>query len=418
MDLRGKLERLAGARPRPVSIEATAATGAAELASVLPGQARRTPSGEHYLVSCEHPLELRIESNRSPKATPLAILAGQERVAQIPPPRWLFLDTETTGLAGGTGTYAFLVGVAQWANGSFRIDQYFMRGYSEERSLLEAVGARLAAAELLITFNGKIFDVPLLETRFRLARMRPPLEHLAHLDLLYPARQLWRTRLGSVRLLELERHVLRQERDGDIPGEMIPQIYFDYLRRRDPLLLVDIFRHNSYDLRALAALLERLVDAVASPEEFSPAEPLDLFGLSRLLESRRVHERSRQLYERCLRLGLPSALEPAALRRLAALSKRAHDHRRAAALFERWRERDAAAVQPEIELAIFHEHRTQDYAAALAAAHRALEKLNRAAALAAIDRNSLRRHRQRLVHRMARLERKQARRLEAIPGIN
>ena len=114
--------------------------------------------------------------------------------------QWLFLDTETTGLAGGTGTYPFLVGLAWWEGGGLEVEQLFMREYSEERSLLAALAERLAERPVLVTFNGKSFDWPLLETRYRMTRTIPPPAPRAHLDFLHPARNLWRLRLGSVRL--------------------------------------------------------------------------------------------------------------------------------------------------------------------------------------------------------------------------
>jgi uncharacterized protein YprB with RNaseH-like and TPR domain len=128
------------------------------------------------------------------------------------PEQWLFLDTETTGLAGGSGTYAFLVGVAWWEGGGLEIEQFFMREYSEERSLLFALRERIAERPVLVTFNGKSFDWPLLETRYRMSRKLAPPVPRAHLDLLHPALNLWRLRLGSVRLSELERRVLGSDR--------------------------------------------------------------------------------------------------------------------------------------------------------------------------------------------------------------
>jgi len=125
---------------------------------------------------------------------------------------WLFLDTETTGLAGGSGTYAFLVGIAWWEGGGLEIEQFFMREYSEERSLLFALRERIAEHPVLVTFNGKTFDWPLLETRYRMSRKICVPTPRAHLDFLHPARNLWRLRLGSVRLSELERHVLGWDR--------------------------------------------------------------------------------------------------------------------------------------------------------------------------------------------------------------
>src|SRR6202049_4308373 len=142
-------------------------------------------------------------------------LAKRARTALGDPAKWLFLDTETTGLSGGTGTYPFLIGLAWWDSGGLEVEQFFMREYSEERSVLSALAERLAHRRVLITFNGKSFDWPLIETRYRMTRtLRSPAPG-AHIDFLHPARLLWRTRLPSVRLTELERHVLGGNRGKD-----------------------------------------------------------------------------------------------------------------------------------------------------------------------------------------------------------
>ena len=130
------------------------------------------------------------------------------------PEKWLFLDTETTGLAGGTGTYAFLVGLAWWDAGGLQVEQLFLRDLHEEYSLLQELAQRIADRPVLVTFNGKTFDWPLLENRFTMTRAIRVPQLAAHLDLLHPARSLWRLRLGSVRLVELERHVLDAARLG------------------------------------------------------------------------------------------------------------------------------------------------------------------------------------------------------------
>ena len=130
------------------------------------------------------------------------------------PEKWLFLDTETTGLAGGTGTYAFLVGLAWWDASGLQVEQLFLRDLHEEYSLLQELAQRIAERPVLVTFNGKTFDWPLLENRFTMTRVIRVPQLAAHLDLLHPARSLWRLRLGSVRLVELERHVLDRRAAG------------------------------------------------------------------------------------------------------------------------------------------------------------------------------------------------------------
>src|SRR5262249_9101235 len=136
------------------------------------------------------------------------------RAAMEDPAKWLFLDTETTGLAGGTGTYAFLVGLAWWDAGGLQVEQLFMRDFAEEHSLLSELAERLQDRPVRVTFNGKSFDWPLLENRFTMTRRIPVPKLAGHVDLLHPARTLWKLRLGSVRLVDLEKYVLDAPRLG------------------------------------------------------------------------------------------------------------------------------------------------------------------------------------------------------------
>src|SRR5258705_4352300 len=157
------------------------------------------------------------------------------RAAAENPEKWLFLDTETTGLSGGTGTYAFLIGIAWWDSGGLQVEQFMMRDFSEEHSVLLELAARIAERPVLVTFNGKTFDWPLLESRYLMTRCIRVPELGAHLDLLHPARAVWKLRLGLVKLGELEGEVLdaprlRRHRENDVPSSLIPPIYFYYLR--------------------------------------------------------------------------------------------------------------------------------------------------------------------------------------------
>ncbi|PYU03437.1 MAG: hypothetical protein DMG34_13095 [Acidobacteria bacterium] len=222
--------------------------------------------------------------------TPDAARTKKWRAAAEDPEKWLFLDSETTGLAGGTGTYAFLIGIAWWDSGGLQLEQFMMRDFSEEHSVLLELAARIAERPVLVTFNGKTFDWPLLESRYLMTRCIRVPELAAHLDLLHPARAVWKLRLGSVRLVELERHVLDAPRLGwhredDVPSSLIPQFYFDYLRGRSALPLAGVVRHNGMDLRGLAALFGKL-NSLLDFEQQEEAEGLDLFGLSRYLERR------------------------------------------------------------------------------------------------------------------------------------
>ena len=162
----------------------------------------------------------------------------------VTPFRWAFLDTETTGLAGGTGTYAFLIGVGRICDDGFRVRQFFLREYGEERSALWALREHLEQFDVLITYNGKSYDQPLLETRYQMTRQKPPFARMAHLDLLFGARRLWKLRLENCRLVQLEQQILGMFREGDLAGELIPYVYFEYLRSQDATRLVPIFHHN------------------------------------------------------------------------------------------------------------------------------------------------------------------------------
>ncbi len=186
-------------------------------------------------------------------ATIFRLLWRDATDAALDPQQWLLLDTETTGLAGGTGTYAFLIGVAWWEGSGLQVEQFFLRDLNEEWPVLLVLAERLEQRPVLVTFNGKTFDWPLLQTRYRMMRSISVPEPRAHFDFLHPARTLWRPRLGSVRLAELERHVLGWERRDDVPSEMIPRLYLDFLRGGPVDRLLPVLLHNQMDLRGLAA---------------------------------------------------------------------------------------------------------------------------------------------------------------------
>jgi uncharacterized protein len=305
------------------------------------------------------------------------------RAALDDPSKWLFLDTETTGLAGGTGTYAFLIGLAWWDAGALQVEQLFMRDFTEEYSLLHELAARVAERPVLVTFNGKSFDWPLLDSRFTMTRTIPTPRLVAHLDLLHPARALWKLRLGSVRLVELERHVLDAPRLGwhredDIASSLIPQYYFDYLRGGPADPLVGVIRHNQMDLRGLAALFGKINALLASQEaDRDGVDSLDLFGLSRFFERRGDSDRAHVACSQALDLGLPAEFRPRAHRELALLAKRRGDHAAAAALWLELVADPQDGVLACEQLAIHYERRAKDPARAMEFSRLGLAKLQR-----------------------------------------
>ena len=297
-------------------------------------------------------------------------LSRKTRTALEDPTKWLFLDTETTGLAGGTGTYAFLIGLGWWDAGGLQVEQLFMRDFTEEYSILHELSTRVVERPVLVTFNGKSFDWPLLENRFTMTRSIAAPKLAAHLDLLHPARALWKLRLRSVRLAELERHVLDAprlgwHRENDVASALIPQFYFDYLRGGPAEPLAGVVRHNQMDLRGLAALFGKINTLLSEPaDSANEIESLDLFGLSRFLQRRGDADRAHSACAQALAIGLPAEFRPKARRDLALMAKRRGEHQRAA---EIWLDMVAdlhEGIHACEQLAIYYERHAKDPAKA------------------------------------------------------
>lgn len=348
-------------------------------------------------------------------ASALGLLMPEAPQEVADPRQWLFLDTETTGLMGGSGTYAFLVGIAWWDAGGLEVEQFFMRDHSEEHALLVTLAERMAERCVLVTFNGKSFDWPLLETRYRMTRtLRPPVVR-AHLDFLHPARNLWRLRIGSVRLQELERHVLGWNRGADVASEFIPEIYFDFLRGGPPEPLVPIFLHNQMDLRGLAALSSRIVSMLSESEK-QGKDGFELFGLSRICERRGEATRARKHYEQALEADeLPAETDRAARRSLARMAKREGEYSRARDLWQGMLGNSREGLEAYEQLAIYYERQAREPQRAASISQDALAELQQAKRLGTIANAAYRQTRERFERRLARLERKAGRRaLETI----
>src|SRR5438445_5756541 len=298
-----RLAALKPSRPMPARPGAIRAPGEEDTLGLLLGAGIATNHfGEHLAIrnwfstpEFIHPSSTTLELL---SRTRDASLSRKTLTALEDPEKWLFLDTESTGLAGGTGTYAFLIGLAWWDAGGLQAEQFFMRDFAEEHSVLQELSQRVAERPVLVTFNGKSFDWPLLENRFTMTRSIAVPKLAAHLDLLHPARALWKLRLGSVRLVELERHVLDAprlgwHRENDVSSALIPQFYFDYLRGGPAEPLAAVVRHNQMDLRGLAALFGKINGLLSEQTDAAvEIESLDLLGLSRFFQRRGAHDRA------------------------------------------------------------------------------------------------------------------------------
>lgn len=290
-------------------------------------------------------------------------LGGGEPI-EVPPGRWAFLDTETTGLAGGSGTVAFLIGVGVISSGGFELKQYFLREPAEEASMLAQLAADLAQFDVLVTYNGKSFDVPLLETRFAMNRRKAPFTRLKHVDLLHGARRLWRLKLESCRLQELEKRILGHERVGDVGGGFIPNLYFDYLRNGDAAPLEPVLFHNAIDILSLACLTAIIPQAIRQPEKLKHGE--ELAGLARWFRNEDRLEEAASLMQLALKKPMCDELVWETLWQLADIERRLGRYDAALA---GWSEISTAAnpyqAQALERLAMHYERREKNAALAL-----------------------------------------------------
>lgn len=372
--------------------------------SVVAGAFLRTPLGEVFFTEQMYLPDHRHGTSPIHSSLPFSSIAqwaNDPRLAEIPLSQFAFLDTETSGLAGGTGTYAFLVGIARFVEDQFVLRQFFMRDPSEEPAMLEAVAHFLAPAQALVTFNGKAFDAPLLTTRYRLHRIPVPHEGYAHLDLLPLARRLWRDRLESRALKYLEQHILGMRRSiEEVEGYEVPWLYFDYLRSGDARPLAGVFYHNAMDVVAMAALLAHVNEVMEDPYGGHVEHGLDFVALGKLFEDLGRWKEAARLFERGLELNLTETDFGLAVRRLSILQKRRGDFNEAIRLWEA-----AAAnghIYAHIEMAKYYEHKCRDVKTALQWTR---------SALAHVEQDNLpgymRKHwLDEIHHRLARLERK------------
>ena len=410
-----RLAALKPTRPRPSGAELLRAPHSEDSLSRLLGAGIATNRyGQHILVrnwfSSPEYCDISAVSLELLSRSRDDTLSKRMRAALSDPSKWLFLDTETTGLAGGTGTYAFLIGLAWWDAGALQVEQFFMRDFGEEHAILHEVAARIAERPVLVTFNGKAFDWPLLENRFTMTRSIAVPRLAAHLDLLHPARALWKLRLGSVRLVELERQVLDAARLGwhrqdDVLAALIPQHYFDYLRGGPAEPLAAVVRHNQMDLRGLAALVGK-IDALLASDEERDVESLDLFGLSRYLQRRGESQRAHSACTQAIDLGLPKEYDQQARRELALLAKRRGEHDKAAALWHELVKDERNGAHACEQLTVYYERRRRDLERALEFAKLGIAKVRRARALL-LNRHGAHgslRTEQRLAARIARLQ--------------
>lgn len=341
----------------------------------------------------------------APRPATLGLLARDNRLAEMEPASAVYFDTETTGLGTATGTLVFLVGVGRFAGDRFEVTQYFLPGPTGEQPFLAGVREGLGEQTFLVSYNGKCFDAPLLQARYTMQRQRVPLTRWPHLDLLHTARGLYRSRVPDCRLGTIERLVLGVTREeDDVPGALIPGIYFDYLRTGAVAELSSVFYHNLLDVLSLAGLGGTAAATLEGRPEAS--HPSDHGGAARILELNGREEEAEQAYRRAL-ASVTGARRVELMRRLAFLLRRRGQYERSAELWRVLAEvgTDADGVA-HTELAKHLEHRVRDYESALAVVDEALASPQRCSPSM----------RDALLHRRARLAAKWASRTPPTPS--
>lgn len=379
-DLRARLQKLGvqkGARhvtPRPKPRRSTA------IETLIDGEIIVTDYGpcfvhlERYAPDQKHGVYAVSELLHQSKW-----VAGRlaEAAAEIDLSKTVFIDTETTGLAGGTGTLPFLIGAGAFEeDGSFVVRQFFLRSPAEEPALLLHLSDWLDQFAAIVSFNGRGFDLPILQTRFTLNRLRPRILRAPHLDLLSPARRVWRGRLESCSLKSLEYHVLDIHRDQiDVDGSLIPQLYIDYVRSGDASEMPRILYHNAYDIVSMVTLATRLIQ-IFDEDRAASLTAADLYALGKWHADHAEHDRAERYLRQALEDLSDALIVQQASLRLSLLYKQLDRRADAIGLWE------AVAQAPQsdalssseacIELAKYYEWRDINLPQALAWTERAL----------------------------------------------
>ena len=372
--------------------------------SVIAGAFCPTALGDVFVAEQTYTSEYRHGLSSLNSSLPISVIsqwARDTRISDIPLSEFAFLDTETSGLAGGTGTYAFLVGAARFVDGQFLLQQFFMRDPAEEPALLEGLANFLAPCKALVTFNGKAFDAPLLNTRYSMHRIPVPYREYSHLDLLPLARRLWRDRLPSRALKFLEENILGLTRSTEeVPGYEIPWLYFDYLRTGDARPLGGVFYHNAMDVVAMAALLSHINNMLETPYDGHVQHGLDFIALAKLFEDLGHWDEAARLFERGLESDITESDFGLAVKRLSILQKKRGDVTEAIRLWEEATEQ--GHLYAFVELAKHYEHKSRDIKAALKWTRSARECAENMEMPAYIRKHWL----DEITHRLERLERK------------
>ncbi len=381
-DLRRRLARLGRGRSRRRSVEIPSSR-AGSGRDLPPGDIVETPLGQAYRIERRYPLQfehgisrlgdlLQFDGDRQLAAE----VARHEGLTEASLADLAYLDTETTGLAGGAGTLVFLVGLGRFIDEEFVLRQYLLRDPAEEEGMLHALRQDLEAAAGFVTFNGRSFDVPLLEMRYVIGlRDRWRLTGWPHLDLLYPARRLWSRSLPDCRLATLESRILQVERAvEDVPGAQIPELYLNYLRSGDGSELGRVVYHNQIDILSLVGLTKEIIER-HDTGDLSALSGAEALALGRWHEGAGRPQPAERAYQTAVDTEADREIRVEALRRYATQLKRQERFGEAVEIWRAWHELAADDPRPCLELAKFYEWKAKEIEAASEWARKALISL-------------------------------------------
>jgi len=410
MDIKDKLRKLDSlSHQKTMSIAQQVTSPTSNIEQVVAGKSIENEYGSFYLLEKVFPPEYRhgdicISNLLDQSADHLPVIGKNTDFDKIDLSKLLFIDTETTGLSGGAGTCAFLVGLGFFEKRQFRVLQYFMNDFHEEAAMLHEINQFVQEFECLVSYNGKSFDLPLLISRNVFQSMKPPFANMLHFDLLHSVRRLWKHRLTECSLLNTEHQIAHFSRTTeDIPGFLIPQTYFHYLRHKNAVPLKPVFYHNQQDIVAMAALLCKALTTVSNPYE-TCEHAFDILALGKLLENANQYDESIQLYEAYLRANKTSRFNSRFLFKIAFNYKKRGSFPEAAKIWQKCIQNGRFHPVPYIELAKYFEHKKKDLEKAKKLAGKALAEMSVLQQLNLkpewVD------YKKDLLHRLTRLERK------------
>ena len=346
---------------------------------LVKGEVILTPEGETFCAKESFPPDLRcgemsLSDILNLPTYPAHLLARDEQLKTLDLRKTAFLDTETTGLTGGTGTFAFMVGVGFFEGDTFHVHQFFMRDFSEEKAALDLLNRLLDPFQFLVTFNGRHYDIPLLETRFILARKTSKIRAMPNFDLLFPSRKIWKGAYDNCRLVTLESKLLGMEREDDVPSEWIPYLYFDYLKTGDALKIHRVFYHNRMDILAMVGLTGRIHLVYHDPQAARPRKGVEHFALGRLFWDHGSWEKAIPCFEIALKR-CEDDLAWEVMKWLSLAFRKTGQGEKARVLWEEMAGWDCRKdTFPLIELAKYHEHRLRNFEQAMVYVEKALEE--------------------------------------------